>query len=303
MILPRLKPIPIKERNSVLFLEKGHLDVQNGAFVVIDKNGVRTHIPVGGTVCLMLEPGSRVSHRAVELASRAGCLIIWVGEAGVRLYSAGQPGGARADKLLFQAKLALDPKSRLNIVREMFRYRFKDEPPRNRSIQQLRGIEGVRTRKLYNLLANRYGAKWSGRQYNQKNWEEGDIVNRCLSSATSCLYGITEAAILAAGYAPAIGFLHSGDPRSFVFDIADLFKFETVVPVAFKVAATNKHQPEREVRLGCRDIFRRTKLLKEIIPTIEKILAVGGEKMPDTPEYTIKPVIKREGISNDGHRD
>jgi CRISPR-associated protein Cas1 len=107
-ILPPLKPIPIKDRLAVLFVERGQLDVLDGAFVLVDKNGVRTHIPIGGVACLMLEPGIRVSHAAAVLASRVGCLLVWVGEAGVRLYSAGQPGGARADRLLYQAKLALD---------------------------------------------------------------------------------------------------------------------------------------------------------------------------------------------------
>jgi len=134
--LPPLKPIPIKERVSVLFLEKGQLDVIDGAFVMVDKNGVRTHIPVGSVTCLMLEPGSRVSHAAVTLASRVGCLLVWVGEAGVRLYASGQPGGARADRLLYQAKLALDDTARLKVVRKMYELRFKEKPPTKRSVEQ-----------------------------------------------------------------------------------------------------------------------------------------------------------------------
>ena len=96
-LLPPLKPLPIKERLSILYIERGHLDVLDGAFVVVDKNGVRTHIPVGGVACLMLEPGTRVSHMACALAALVGTLLVWIGEAGGRLYSAGQPGGARAD--------------------------------------------------------------------------------------------------------------------------------------------------------------------------------------------------------------
>ena len=138
-MLPPLKPIPVKDRLSILFLEKGNLDVLDGAFVLVDKNGVRTHIPVGGVACLMLEPGTRVSHAAVVLASRVGCLLVWIGEAGVRLYAAGQPGGARSDRLLYQAKLALDDTARLNVVRKMYALRFKEEPPARRSVEQLRG--------------------------------------------------------------------------------------------------------------------------------------------------------------------
>lgn len=302
-ILPPLKPIPIKDRVSVIFVEKGNLDVLDGAFVVVDKNGVRTHIPVGGVACLMLQPGTRVSHMAVMLAARVGCLLVWVGDGGVRLYASGQPGGARADRLLFQAKLALDDTARLKVVRKMYALRFKDEPPERRSVEQLRGIEGVRVRKMYELLARQYGVIWKARNYDHTEWESGDIPNRCLSSATACLYGICEAAILAAGYAPAIGFIHTGKPQSFVYDIADIFKFETVVPMAFRIAAKNPHQPEREVRVACRDSFRQSRILHRIIPTIEEVLTAGGLERPKPHEEAVEMAIpNKEGIGDAGHR-
>ena len=132
--LPPLKPVPIKDRISVVYVEKGNLDVIDGAFVVVDKSGIRTQVPIGGVSCLMLEPGTRVSHAAVTYASRVGCLLVWVGEAGVRLYAAGQPGGARSDRLLYQAKLALDDSARLKVVRKMYALRFGEEPPARRSV-------------------------------------------------------------------------------------------------------------------------------------------------------------------------
>ena len=302
-ILPPLKPIPMKDRVSVLFLERGQLDVLDGAFVLVDKTGVRTHIPVGGVACMMLEPGIRVSHAAVTLASRVGCLLVWVGEAGVRLYASGQPGGARADRLLYQAKLALDDAARLKVVRKMYELRFKEKPPERRSVQQLRGIEGARVRKMYELLARQYRVNWRARNYDHSEWGSGDVANRCLSSATACLYGISEAAILAAGYAPAVGFIHTGKPQSFVYDIADIFKFETVVPVAFRIAAKKPHNPEREVRLACRDSFRQTKILHRIIPTIEQVLSAGEVAVPKPHEEAVEVAIpNKEGIGDAGHR-
>src|SRR5690554_6819295 len=260
-----LKPIPIKDRTSLIFLQYGQVDVIDGAFVLVDKTGVRTHVPVGSVACIMLEPGTRVSHAAVRLASEVGTLLVWVGEAGVRLYSSGQPGGARSDRLLYQARLALDESLRLKVVRKMYSLRFGEEPPARRSVDQLRGIEGARVRMMYQRLAQKYGVKWSGRDYDPEQWDVSDLPNRCLSSATACLYGVTEAAVLAAGYAPAVGFIHTGKPLSFVYDIADLYKFETVVPVAFRVAGKRPQFPEREVRLACRDMFRSSKLLGRII--------------------------------------
>lgn len=302
-ILPLLKPIPIKDRVSVLFVERGQLDVLDGAFVLVDKNGVRTHIPVGGVACLMLEPGIRVSHAAAVLASRVGCLLVWVGEAGVRLYSAGQPGGARADRLLYQAKLALDDEARLKVVRKMYSMRFKEEAPARRSVVQLRGIEGARVKKMYELIARQYRVPWQSRNYDHTEWGSGDVPNRCLSSATACLYGICEAAILAAGYAPAVGFIHTGKPQSFVYDIADIFKFETVVPVAFRIAAKNPREPERDVRLACRDSFRQSGLLKRIIPTIEEVLAAGELERPKPHEEAVEIAIpNKEGLGDAGHR-
>lgn len=302
-LLPPLKPIPIKDRMSILFVEKGNLDVLDGAFVVVDKNGVRTHIPVGGVACLMLEIGTRISHAAVNLAARVGTLLVWIGEGGVRVYSAGQPGGARADRLLYQAKLALDDDARLKVVREMYRRRFGEEPPERRSVEQLRGIEGARVRKMYQLLAQRHGIRWHARDYNVQEWDASDIPNRCLSVATSCLYGVTEAAVLAAGYAPAIGFIHTGKPLSFVYDVADIYKFETVVPVAFGIAAKSPSNLEREVRLKCRDIFRQSRILERIIPDIEAILAAGELVPPEPAEGQVLPAIPNPAnIGDPGHR-
>ncbi len=302
-LLPPLKPIPIKERLSILFIEKGHLDVLDGAFVVVDKTGVRTHVPVGGVACLMLEPGTRVSHAAAALAARVGTLLVWVGEAGVRLYSSGQPGGARADRLLYQAKLALDDTLRLKVVRKMYAIRFGEEPPARRSVEQLRGIEGARVRETYKLIAKKYGVEWKARNYDVTEWDKGDLPNRCLSSATACLYGVTEAAVLAAGYAPAVGFIHTGKPLSFVYDVADIYKFETVVPVAFKIAAKSPHNPEQQVRLACRDVFRETRLLERIIPGIEEMLAAGEIAPPTAPEEAVAPAIPNsESLGDAGHR-
>jgi CRISPR-associated protein Cas1 len=298
-----LKPIPMKDRVSMIFVEYGQIDVKDGAFVVIDKTGIRTHIPVGSIACIMLEPGTRVSHAATKLAAQVGTLLVWVGEAGVRLYASGQPGGARADRLLYQAKLALDDALRLKVVRKMYEIRFGEAPPQRRSVEQLRGIEGARVKKVYQLLAQRHGVKWHGRKYDPKDWDKGDIANQCVSAATACLYGITEAAILAAGYAPAVGFIHTGKPQSFVYDIADLFKFDTVVPVAFKIAARSPSQPDKEVRHACRDIFRETRLLKQIIPAIEEVLAAGEIEPPKPPEESVPPAIPNpESIGDAGHR-
>jgi CRISPR-associated protein Cas1 len=144
---------------------------------------------------------------------------------------------------------------------------------------------------------------WKQRNYDHTKWESGDIPNRCLSAATACLYGVTEAAILAAGYAPAVGLVHTGKPQSFVYDVADIFKFDTVVPVAFRIAATKPADPERAVRIACRDSFRQARLLNRIIPTIEEVLAAGELPVPVPPEESVAPAIpNKEALGDAGHR-
>ncbi len=302
-LLPPLKPLLIKDRVSMVFVQYGQIDVLDGAFVLIDKVGVRTHIPVGSVACVMLEPGTRVSHAAIRLAAQVGTLLVWVGESGVRLYASGQPGGARADRLLYQAKLALDDELRLKVVRKMYELRFGEPAPARRSVEQLRGIEGARVRATYKRLAEQHHVHWRARNYDQQQWDAADVPNRCLSAATACLYGITEASVLAAGYAPAVGFIHTGKPLSFVYDVADVYKFETVVPLAFAIAAKAPAEPERAVRIACRDLFRQSKLLERIIPGIEEMLGAGGVSPPEAPPESVQPAIPVPlGIGEAGHR-
>jgi CRISPR-associated protein Cas1 len=189
----------------------------------------------------------------------------------------------------------------------MYRMRFGEEAPDRRSVDQLRGIEGARVRELYKTLARVHGIEWKARQYDRDDWDAADIPNRCLSAGTSCLYGLCEAAILAAGYAPAIGFLHRGKPLSFVYDIADIFKFESVVPTAFSVAGriargANSVAPERQVRVACRDTFRRANLLERIIPTIAELLAASGLEPPDDAPEGQEPALPVPRSGDDGHR-
>jgi CRISPR-associated protein Cas1 len=265
----------MRDRDPFLHVGRGILDVEDGAVVVVDVNGIRMQVPVGAIGCLMLEPGTSITHAAIKACADEDCLVIWTGEGGTRMYAAGAPGGARSDKLLVQLEIASDPRRRLLVVREMFLRRFGADMPDKRSVDQLRGIEGARVREQYAKMAQAVGMKWEGRRYDPKQWAKGSDANRAISAANACLYGVTECAVLVAGYSPAIGFLHSGKPLSFVYDIADLFKFDVSVPAAFEVVARGSQDPEGDVRRLLRTRFRATKLMERIVPTIEEVLDVG----------------------------
>lgn len=274
--------MPLKSRMSVFTVERGHVEREGAALSVMDRNGVRAQLPVGAMSVLMLEPGTTISHAAVKLCAESRTLIIWTGEAGVRLYSAGQEGAAHTYRLLRQARLALDPRTRLAVAREMYRIRFGEAAPSRRSIEQLRGMEGARVRARYRELGERYGIEWQGRNYDRSNWGAGDTINRAVSAANSCLYGLCHAAILISGYSAAIGFIHTGYPLAFVHDLADIWKMDLSVEVAFRITAAGEENVATRVRHALRDEFRRTGFLESIIPAIESLLDAGtpGKESP-----------------------
>jgi len=261
---------------TYLYFERGSIDQfqKSVAFHYISKEKIEKYIPVPieTLVLLMLGPGTSITHEAIKRISESRCLVAWTGEMGVRFYSSGYTGTYSSKNLLQQVEMYADEKKRGIVVRQMYQKRFEDPIKDSASIEQIRGMEGVRVRRIYAECSEKYGVKWNGRNYNQANWDYSDPVNRALSSANSCLYGVVHSAILACGLSPAIGFVHTGKQLSFVYDIADLYKAEITIPLAFETVKNTSFQIEREVRYRCRDIFREKKIMKRIIPDMKDLL-------------------------------
>jgi len=256
---------------SYLYLEHGWID-QDAKSIAFHSKSEKTPVPVASLCMLMLGPGTSISHAAIRTLADNNCLVVWCGEENVRFYASGMGGTRSAAPLLRQAALASDEVSRLGVARRMYAMRFEEEIDPGLSIEQLRGMEGVRVRDAYARQSQETGIEWHGRSYDRGDWRSADPVNRALSAANSCLYGLCHAAILSCGYSPAIGFIHTGKQLSFVYDVADLYKTEVTVPVAFAAARDATEDLERAVRLRCRDMFRQTKLLRRIVPDIQKAL-------------------------------
>ncbi len=272
-----LQELPKFEDNwSYLYFEKGTIDQyqKSVAFHYFTADGIEKNvpIPIETLVLLMLGPGTSITHEAIKRISDSRCLLAWTGEMGVRFYSAGYTGTYSSRNLLQQIEMYADEKKRDRVVRAMYQKRFTDEIKENASIEQIRGMEGARVRKIYSECSEKYGVVWSGRNYNQTDWNYGDPINRALSSANSCLYGVVHAAILACGFSTAIGFVHTGKQLSFVYDIADLYKAELTIPLAFETVKQTTFQIEREVRFRMRDKFREMKIMKKIIPDMKELI-------------------------------
>lgn len=274
--MPYIEPFnPLqKTRMSHLFLEYGTLEVCDGAFLLTDSKGGRIQIPIGAISVLFLEPGTTITHAAVALAASSGVLLVWTGAGGTRTYSAGRVGTGDVQRLLHQSRCFHQDDLRLKVVRNMYALRFGEPAPERRSLEQLRGVEGSRVRATYSLLASKYKVAWSGRKYDPVEWDSADLVNRALSAGNSCVHGLCEAVIVACGYSPGIGFLHTGSPKAFVYDIADLYKFEVSAPLAFRLAAAETHNIERVIREQLRDLFRESNLVQRIVADMDKVLEV-----------------------------
>ena len=277
--LPRFR-----DRWSYLYLEMGRLDVDADGLGFHQGNSV-VPVPIDQLSVVMLGPGSTVTHAAVKALSRNNCLLAWTGQDGVRLYSASIGGTYSARRVIRQAKLVSDERKRLEVAWRMYRFRFKETIPPLVSLETIRGMEGIRVRRAYAEASAKWGVKWRGRNYDQDDWSKGDPINRALSAANACLYGVCHAGILSAGYSPALGFIHTGKMLSFVYDIADLYKTETTVPVAFKTAAARPDDLERAIRMECRKAFHEFKLMERLLPDIAEVLNAGDDTGESTDEF------------------
>jgi CRISPR-associated protein Cas1 len=269
----------VRDSLSYLYVEHGKLERAQNAVELFDPQGGRTLIPATALTVLMVGPGISITHEAIKVLTSSGALVLWCGEEGVRFYAQGMGETRRAYHLLKQAALASDPKQRMTVVRRMYKYRFGDNVHPELSIEQIRGMEGARVRAAYAAASQQSGVPWHGRRYDRSDWNAGDPVNRALSAANACLNGLCHAAIVSGGYSPGLGFIHTGKQLSFVYDIADLYKVELTVPLAFKLAATAQPHLETRTRQACRDAFREQKLLERILPDIDRLLGISAAEL------------------------
>ncbi|PDW01457.1 type I-E CRISPR-associated endonuclease Cas1e [Candidatus Viridilinea mediisalina] len=269
-ILPR-----VRDGWSYVYIEHAIIEQDALAITAIDKNG-RMLIPSAALSLLMLGPGTKITHSAIKILADNGCLIAWIGEEGVRFYALGMGETRSSAHLLRQAAMHCDADLRMQVVRRMYEQRFPGPLDPELTIQQIRGKEGVRVREMYAKWSRDSGVEWNGRFYKQNDWRKAQPINRAISAANSCLYGIAHAAIIALGYSPALGFIHTGKMLSFVYDVADLYKADLTIPVAFQCTAAGESRLESRVRHICRDRIREQRILERIVGDLDKLFTVEG---------------------------
>lgn len=267
--LPAL--VRAQDRLSFIYLERCVVHRDQNAITATDERGT-IHLPAAAIGALLLGPGTRVSHQAIMLLAESGATAVWVGERGVRYYAHGR-SLARTSRLLdAQARLVSNQSSRLQVARAMYTMRFEGEDVSTLTMQQLRGREGARVRRVYRAHAERTGVVWGRRDYRPDDFASSDGINQALSASHTCLYGIVHAVIVALGCSPGLGFVHTGHERSFVYDVADLYKAEVSIPVAFDVVASDPEDIPAQARRAVRDVVHDGVIMSRCARDIRALL-------------------------------
>ncbi|MFM9499876.1 type I-E CRISPR-associated endonuclease Cas1e [Streptomyces galilaeus] len=259
------------ERISFIYLERCTVHRDANAITAQDAEGT-THIPSATIGTLLLGPGTRVTHQAMSVLAETGAAVCWVGEHGVRFYAAGRALSRSSALMEAQARQWANTRSRLAVARAMYQMRFPDEDPAGLTRHELLGREGRRVKACYRAQAARTGIPWRGRQYAPGDFTSGDPVNQAITAAAQCMYGIAHAVVTSLGCSPALGFVHSGHELSFVLDIADLYKTEIGIPLAFDIAAQDEEDVGARTRRALRDRINETSLLNRCVDDIKRLL-------------------------------
>lgn len=271
--MKNLQELPkLSDSISYLYVEHAVIEQDAMSIVAIRQDG-RIPIPIASVTCLLLGPGTKITHAAIRAICDNGCMAIWCGENAGHFYAAGIGETRSSKNLLLQAKCCMNADLHLKVVRKMYTMRFPDIPTEGMTLQQIRGMEGIRVRKIYEQLSKRTGVKWNKRSYKSDQWENADPINRAISEANALLYGLCHAAVVSLGYSPGLGFIHTGKQLSFVYDVADLYKAETSVPAAFE-AVGMEGDLHRNIRLLCRKYFANNRILSRIA---EDLASIFGE--------------------------
>jgi CRISPR-associated protein Cas1 len=270
-MVTNLKELPrFRDGLSYLYAERAIIEKEHQSIALYREDGV-VQVPASSVGVLLLGPGTRITHAAVVALADCGTSVVWVGEGSARCYASGGGKTRSSANIERQARAWAEEALRMRTVRRLYAFRFRDELPATLTLQQIRGREGVRVREAYAAASRQYGVPWLGRNYDRGNWAQADPVNRALSAGTACLYGLCHAALLASGFSPALGFIHVGKQLSFVYDVADLYKIELVVPTAFRSVAESGSDVERRIRSTLRDEMQQQRLMERVISDLDRL--------------------------------
>lgn len=269
----------VKDKYPFIYLERGRLEIDDSSVKWIDCDANVVRLPIAILNCLLLGPGTTITHEAVKVIAQSNCSICWVGEDSLLFYASGQSPTADTRNMREQLKISADPKKSVEVARRMFAMRFPEADLAGKSLKEMMGMEGYRVRALYEKKGQEYGVGWKGRSFTPGKFELGDITNQVLTVCNAALYGILSSALHSMGYSPHIGFIHSGSPLPFVYDLADLYKENLCIDLAFALTLDMAgHYDKHKVSTAFRQRVISADLLGKVSQDIEAILGVKNAR-------------------------
>lgn len=266
----------VKDKYPFIYLERGRLEVDDSSIKWIDADANVVPVPVATLNAILLGPGTTVTHDAIKTATVANCAVCWVGEDSLLFYAAGFLPTADTRNLRLQVELSANPEKSVEVARRMFMRRFPDAELSGKNLKEMMGMEGHRVRSLYQTKAEEYQVGWKGRQFVPGKFETSDLTNQILTACNAALYGILCSAVHAMGYSPHIGFIHSGSPLPFVYDLADLYKEYLCIDLAFYLT---REMAGRYNKYKVSETFRQRVIDTDLLACLaEDIPAVLGGK-------------------------
>ncbi|VXC89518.1 CRISPR-associated endonuclease Cas1 [Burkholderia sp. 8Y] len=273
--------VPHGDRHGLLWLERGELSVIDGC-LHFTSGQYADQIPHQSVSMILLGPGGSVTHDALRLLARHGTLLAAVGASGVRSYTALPLMPDRSDVARRQAELWGSARRRLAVARHMYALRLGEVLP-HRDLDTLRGIEGARVKTIYRLRAQQFGIDWNGRHYDRANPEAADLANQAINHAATAVQAAAAIAVQALAAVPQLGFIHEDSGQAFVLDIADLFRDDVTLSIAFaavKQAERGAETIDRLVRREAARVFRKQQVIPAMIDRIKQVLRVD-EKLEE----------------------
>lgn len=282
--------VPHADRHGLVWLDRGRLDVEDGCLRFVTAGGELAagsyQIPYQAVSIVLLGPGSSVTHDALRLLARHGCAVAAIGEGAVRFYT-GPPLMPDTSQLArAQVRLWANPETRMEVARAMYAIRF-GEIVRTRDIEVLRGQEGARIKRSYQLAAERHGVTWRGRNYDRENPAAGDLPNQAINNAATAMRSAACVAVAAVGAIPQLGFVHEDSGQAFPLDIADLYRHDVVLDIAFgavKEAEKGGESIERATRRRAAILMRQKSVIPNMIDRIKFLLGVEKDTAPTAQE-------------------
>ena len=269
----------LSDRLSFLYLDKCNIEQDDNGTLAKVNGGTQkektTYLPISTLTCLILGHGTTITQQAVANLSRSGCAVVFVGAGGVRSYGAFLSPYASTTLLYKQAEKFSDPVKRIAWAKAMYAKRFPDEmlfsyAPDDVTIEQLRGVEGARMKTAYQSEARKHRVtKWR-RDRGDSEFGPTDNVNIALNFANTALYGVTNAVVLALGLSPGLGAIHHGNRQAFVLDIADFYKTDVTIPLAFSLHDSD--DPGNDAMRKLRDQFCLLRLIPRMVDDIYELL-------------------------------